>query len=58
MKDYTIKIVMVEHELKALKNALKSYKGEKNIMSDLLHIIERQESEQNEQNTNKIENAC
>lgn len=53
MKDYTIKIVMLQNELQVLKNALKSYSGDKGITSDLLRIIERQESTQNEK-SNKI----
>lgn len=57
MKDYTIKIVMLQNELQVLKNALKSYSGDKGITSDLLRIIERQESTQNEK-SNKIETAC
>ena len=57
MKDYTIKIVMLPKELQVLKNALKSYKYDKGITSDLLWIIEHQESMQNEK-SNKIETAC
>lgn len=57
MKDYTIKIVMLQEELQVLKNALKSYKYDKGITSDLLRIIERQESIQNKK-SNKIETAC
>lgn len=57
MKDYTIKIVMLQEELQVLKNALKSYKYDKGITSDLLRIIERQESMQNKK-SNKIETAC
>ena len=57
MKDYTIRMVMLPEELQTLKNALKSYKYDKNIISDLLRIIERQESTQNEK-ANKIEMAC
>ena len=57
MKDYTIKIVMLQNELQVLKDALKSYKDDKGITSDLLRIIERQESIQNKK-SNKIETAC
>lgn len=57
MKDYTIKISIVNKELQVLKNALKSYNGDKNITSDLLGIIEYQERNQNEK-SNKIETAC
>ena len=57
MKDYTIKIVMLQNELQVLKDALKSYKHDKDITSDLLRIIERQESTKNEK-SNKIETAC
>ena len=57
MKDYTIKIVMLQNELQVLKDALKSYKHDKDITSDLLRIIERQESTKNEK-ANKIETAC
>lgn len=57
MKDYTIKIVMLPKELQILKNALKSYKYDKDITSDLLRLIEYQESTQNEK-SNKIETAC
>lgn len=57
MKDYTIRIVMLPKELQVLKNALKSYRYDKDITSDLLRIIERQESTQNEK-VNKIETAC
>lgn len=57
MKDYTIRIIMLPKELQVLKNALKSYGYNKDITRDLLRIIERQESIQNEK-TNKIEMAC
>lgn len=57
MKDYTIRMVMLPEELQTLKNALKSYIYDKDITSDLLRIIERQESTQNEK-ANKIEMAC
>lgn len=57
MKDYTIKIVMLQKELQVLKNALKSYNYDKDIISDLLRLIEYQESTQNEK-SNKIETAC
>lgn len=57
MKDYTIKMVMLPEELQTLKNALKSYRYDKDITNDLLRIIERQESTQNEK-ANKIEMAC
>lgn len=57
MKDYTIKIVMLQNELQVLKNALKSYKYDKGITSNLLRLIEYQESTQNEK-SNKIETAC
>ena len=57
MKDYTIKIVMLPKELQVLKNALKSYKYDKGITSDLLRLIEYQESTQNEK-SNKIKTAC
>lgn len=57
MRDYTIRIVMLPKELQVLKNALKSYRYDKDITSDLLRIIERQESTQNEK-ANKIETAC
>ena len=57
MKDYTIKIKIVTKELQVLKNALKSYNGDKDITSDLLRIIEYQERTQNEK-SNKIETAC
>ena len=58
MRSYTIKITMVEEELELLKNALKSYaKGDKDTISDLLGMIECQESKQNGK-TNKIETAC
>ena len=57
MKDYTIKIVMLHNELQVLKDALKSYKYNKDITNNLLQIIKRQESTQNEK-ANKIETAC
>ena len=57
MKDYTIRMVMLPEELQTLKNALKSYRYDKDITNDLLRIIERQESTQNEK-ANKIEMAC
>lgn len=58
MRSYTIKITMLEEELELLKNALKSYaKSDKYTISDLLSMIECQESEQNGK-TNKIETAC
>lgn len=57
MKDYTIKIVMLQNELQVLKDTLKSYKYNKDITSDLLRLIEYQESTQNEK-SNKIETAC
>lgn len=57
MKDCTIRIVMLPKELQVLKNALKSYRYDKDITSDLLRIIERQEITQNEK-VNKIETAC
>lgn len=57
MKDYTIKITILQKELQVLKNALKSYNGDKDITSDLLRIIKYQESTQNEK-SNKIETAC
>ena len=57
MKDYTIRMVMLPEELQVLKNALKSYIYDKDITRDLLRIIERQESMQDEK-VNKIEMAC
>ena len=57
MKYYKINIAMVEKELKVLKNAMKSYNGDKDITIDLLRIIEYQERKQNEK-SNKIETAC
>ena len=57
MKGYTIKITIIQKELQVLKNALKSYNGDKYITSDLLRIIEYQERAQNEK-SNKIEMAC
>lgn len=46
-QSYTIKFVITGNELNALKKALASYKGAKNIMADLLGIVERQEGLQN-----------
>ena len=57
MKGYTIKITIIQKELQVLKNALKSYNGDKYITRDLLRIIEYQERAQNEK-SNKIETAC
>ena len=53
MKNYTINITMTPKELQVLKNALKSYNGDKDITSDLLRLIKYQESTQNEK-SNKI----
>ena len=57
MKDYTIKITIVKKDLQVLKNALKSYNGDKDITSDLLRLIKYQEKTQNEK-SNKIETSC
>lgn len=47
-RDYEIRLVLLEAELKVLKKALKSYGGGKRITADLLHLIEAQEQKQNE----------
>ena len=57
MKDYTIKITILKKDLQVIKNALKSYNGDKDITSDLLRLIKYQERNQNEK-SNKIKTAC